>query len=162
MLTGCQLPRESLPAELSRDSKGRRLFKAGVDNFARRKQEEEDGRAFPSPARPKRRRRSENSSSVADEERGISRRSIIKRRTRRSPAERPHRASVFRAVVPEAAGRELLPDHHGEAVDEALPDPHDVSWKRRIPGIAPAIPGPCAHMDARRSGRGRPTPRRGG
>lgn len=39
----------------------------------------------------------------------------------------PHRASVLGAVIPEATGRELLPDHHRQAVDEALADSHDVT-----------------------------------
>lgn len=48
----------------------------------------------------------------------------------------PHRASVLGTVVPEATGGELLPDDHGEAVDEALADPHDVTWKRKSPRLA--------------------------
>lgn len=43
----------------------------------------------------------------------------------------PHRAAVFGAVVPEAAGRELLLDDHGEAVEQTLPDAHDVPCKTR-------------------------------
>lgn len=48
----------------------------------------------------------------------------------------PHRASVLGAVIPEATGRELLPDDHGEAVNEALANSHDVTWKTKSPRLA--------------------------
>lgn len=37
-----------------------------------------------------------------------------------------YRAVVLDTVIPEAAGRELLPQHHGQPIDDALPHTHDV------------------------------------